>query len=65
MSEWIQTENQVPPCNTDLLVFHPERGISTGEYDENQEWEYDWFADNVIPTHWMLLPLPPVMEGDK
>lgn len=58
--KWISIEEQLPPNNIDIIMFHDVLGIYTGYVLNGEYYFYAYgepFYNHV--THWMPLPEPP------
>lgn len=74
MSEWICVKNQLPPINSEIILYNGKKEVVFGIYKPEsppvENWATDdsiWIYDNCnvnigTATHWMPLPLPPQDE---
>jgi hypothetical protein len=64
-SKWISIRKELPPEDTDILIYSKENGILKGRYVRTVVGESIWFSECFTshhyahPTHWMLLPKTP------
>ena len=66
MTDWISVGDQLPDNDRRVLVFDPRAkyhlAVSVGIYrGYRQVFERDPMRKVIMPTHWMPLPVPPVM----
>lgn len=61
-TKWRKCSEKQPETPRNALVIHD--GQIMIAYWNGYEWETDYYAADLHPTHWMNLPLPSVPEDE-
>lgn len=61
MAKWFLVTQEPPRRSMDYLVWTREEWIEVGSWRPDEGGIFDWFDTDGYPTHWMLLPDPPLL----